>query len=68
MSALKSAQSFTLGKDWHLQWRRGALDTAAIEGPRGNVSLTDGRPQVLCAAGCTRAGKAMAFLSYMRIV
>ncbi len=48
--------------------RKRGLDADAIERPRGDVSPTDGRPQMLCAAVCMQAGKAMAFMSYMRIV
>ena len=44
------------------------LEAATIERPRGDVSPTDGCPQVLCASVCRQAGKATAFMSYMRIV
>jgi len=44
------------------------LDAAAIERLRGDVLPTDRDPQLLRVAGCTQAGKAMAFMSYMRIV
>src|SRR5260221_6418900 len=67
LSASKSGQSFALWKAWHLQWRGSALDAAAIKRPRRDVSPTDGRPQVLCAAS-RQASKAMAFMYYMRIV
>jgi len=53
---------------WYLQRRGRALEAAAIERPRGDVSPTDGYPEVLCAAVCAKAGKATAFMSYMRIV
>jgi hypothetical protein len=68
LSASKSGRSSALREAWHPQWRVSALDVAAIEHTRADVSPTDGRPQVLCAAVCTQAGKAMAFMSYMRIV
>jgi len=62
LSASKSGQSSALREAWHLQWRGSALDIAAIEGP-GDVSPIDGRTQVVCAAGCTQADKAMASMS-----
>jgi hypothetical protein len=43
----KSGQSFALRKAWHLQWRGNALDTATVEGPRGDVS-----PKLMVARRC----------------
>ena len=68
MSASKLGESSGLRMPWDLQRRGRALEAAAIERPRGNVSPTDGYPEVLCAAVCAQAGKATAFMCYMRIV
>ena len=48
MSASKSGSRLLLRMPWYLQRRGRALDAAAIERPRGDVSPTDGCPQVLC--------------------